>query len=148
MNQIDHLCVNRKWIKSLQDVLNYRGADINTTHYLVKEKFKLKLFIQIRTYRLRTYRLRTYRLRNLTYRSLYLLKRCWNFVHKSTCFVCNPMLSHLRWNGQTSKMLIPPQLWKCLGHNLVREKIIYHHKKQEISWRKGGVLLNNSRLLL
>ena len=143
MNQIDHLCVNRKWITSLQDVLSYRGANINTTHYLVKGKFKLKLSIQIRTYRLRTYRLR-----NLTCRSSYLLKRCWNFVHKSTCFVCNPMLSHLRWNGQTSKMLIPPQLWKCLGHNLVGEKIIYHHKKQETSWRKGGVLLNNSRLLL
>ena len=143
MNQIDHLCVNRKWITSLQDVLSYRGAGINTTHYLVKGKFKLKLSIQIRTYRLRIYRLRS-----LTYRRLYLLKRCWNFVHKSTCFVCNPMLSHSRWNGETSKMLLPPQSWKCLGHNPVRGKIIYHHKKQERSWRKGGALLNNSRLLL
>ena len=46
VNQIDHLCVNRKLITSMQDVRNYKGADINTTHYLIKRKRKLKQYKQ------------------------------------------------------------------------------------------------------
>ena len=48
VNQIDHICVNKKWCSSLQDVRSYRGADINTTHYLVRGKLKLKLSTQHR----------------------------------------------------------------------------------------------------
>ena len=48
VSQIDHFCVNRKWITSLQDVQSYRATEINTTHYLVKGKLKLKLSIQTR----------------------------------------------------------------------------------------------------
>ena len=44
--QIDHICINKRWKRSLCDVRSYRGADINTTHHLVKGKVKLKLSSQ------------------------------------------------------------------------------------------------------
>ena len=44
--EIDHLCVNRKFVTSLQDVQNYKGSDINTTQYLIKGKRKLKQYKQ------------------------------------------------------------------------------------------------------
>ena len=42
-NQIDHITINRKWRSSLQDVRVYRGADVNSDHYLLTAKLKLKL---------------------------------------------------------------------------------------------------------
>ncbi|XP_062592881.1 craniofacial development protein 2-like [Saccostrea cucullata] len=42
-NQIDHITVNSKWRKSLQDVRVCRGADVNSDHYLLKAIIKLKL---------------------------------------------------------------------------------------------------------
>ena len=53
VNQIDHICINKKWCSSLQDVRSYRGADINTTHYLVKSKLKLRLSTNFCTCRFR-----------------------------------------------------------------------------------------------
>ena len=43
LNQIDHFTINNKWRSSLQDVRSYRGADINSDHFLVIGKIKLKL---------------------------------------------------------------------------------------------------------
>ena len=43
VNQIDHILINGKWRRSLQDVRVYRGADINSDHYLVTATIKLKL---------------------------------------------------------------------------------------------------------
>lgn len=37
-SQIDHICINNRWKKCLLDVRSYRGADITTSHYLVKGK--------------------------------------------------------------------------------------------------------------
>ncbi len=42
-NQIDHIIINGKWRRSLQDVRVYRGADVNSDHYLVAATIKLKL---------------------------------------------------------------------------------------------------------
>ncbi|XP_062612706.1 craniofacial development protein 2-like [Saccostrea cucullata] len=42
-NQIDHITVNSKWRKSLQDVRVCHGADVNSDHYLLKAIIKLKL---------------------------------------------------------------------------------------------------------
>ena len=42
-NQIDHIIINGKWRKSLQDVRVYRGADANSDHFLVAATIKLKL---------------------------------------------------------------------------------------------------------
>ncbi len=42
-NQIDHVTINRKWRSSLQDLRVYRGADVNSDHYLLIAKIKLKL---------------------------------------------------------------------------------------------------------
>ncbi|KAJ8391318.1 hypothetical protein AAFF_G00091050 [Aldrovandia affinis] len=42
-NQIDHILINRKWHRSLQDVRVCRGADVNSDHYLVMANIKLKL---------------------------------------------------------------------------------------------------------
>ena len=41
--QIDHVCINKRWKRSLLDVRGFRGADINSTHNLVRAKFTLKL---------------------------------------------------------------------------------------------------------
>ena len=42
-SQIDHICINKRWKKCLLDVRSQRGADINTSHYLVRGKLRLKL---------------------------------------------------------------------------------------------------------
>lgn len=42
-NQIDHLIINRKWRRSLQDVKTKRGADVGSDHQLVIGKLCLKL---------------------------------------------------------------------------------------------------------
>jgi exonuclease III len=42
-NQIDHICITRKFRRSLQDVRVRRGADAATDHHLVVAKLKLKL---------------------------------------------------------------------------------------------------------
>ena len=41
-NQIDHFAINNKWRSSLQDVRSYRGTDMNSDHFLIIEKVKLK----------------------------------------------------------------------------------------------------------
>ena len=42
-NQIDHICISRKFRRSLQDVKVVRGADVGSDHHLVVAKLKLKL---------------------------------------------------------------------------------------------------------
>lgn len=42
-NQIDHIMINGKWRRSLEDVRVYRGADANSDHFLVSASIKLKL---------------------------------------------------------------------------------------------------------
>ncbi len=43
INQIDHIIINGKWRRSLQDVRAYRGADAYSDHYLIVATIKLKL---------------------------------------------------------------------------------------------------------
>ena len=43
VNQIDQICVAKRWSRSLQDMRVFRGADINTSHYLLKATFKIRL---------------------------------------------------------------------------------------------------------
>ena len=42
-NEIDYICIDKKWHRALQDVRSFRGADIGSDHYLVGVKAKLKL---------------------------------------------------------------------------------------------------------
>lgn len=42
-NQIDHLCISKKFRRSLQDVRVRRGADVASDHHLVVARLKLKL---------------------------------------------------------------------------------------------------------
>lgn len=42
-NQIDHVCLTRKFRRSLQDVCARRGADVASDHHLVMARLKLKL---------------------------------------------------------------------------------------------------------
>ncbi len=42
-NMIDYIMINIKWVKSMQDCRNYRGADIFSDSELVISKIKLKL---------------------------------------------------------------------------------------------------------
>ena len=43
VSEIDHIIINGKWRRSLQDVRVCRGADIYSDQYLVSARFKLKL---------------------------------------------------------------------------------------------------------
>ncbi|XP_063691252.1 uncharacterized protein LOC134823648 [Bolinopsis microptera] len=43
VTQIDHMCISTRWSHSLLDVRSMRGADINTTHYLVRGYVSIKL---------------------------------------------------------------------------------------------------------
>jgi hypothetical protein len=40
-NQIDHIIVNNKWKRSLHNVRAYKGADVNSDHYLLKATIRL-----------------------------------------------------------------------------------------------------------
>ena len=42
-NQIDHVCISRKFRRSLQDVRVKRGADAASDHHLLVANIKLKL---------------------------------------------------------------------------------------------------------
>ena len=42
-NQIDHICIGKKFRTSLQDVRSYRGADVGSDHHLVIGRVQLKL---------------------------------------------------------------------------------------------------------
>ena len=54
-NQIDHLLINGKWRRSLQDVRVRRGADVGSDHHLVTANIKLKLQKVSVSYRVRRY---------------------------------------------------------------------------------------------
>ena len=43
VTQIDHICISKRWSHSLLDVRSMRGADINTTHYLIRGYVSVKL---------------------------------------------------------------------------------------------------------
>ena len=43
LNQIDHICISKKFRRSLMDVKVQRGADVQSDHYLLTSKVKLKL---------------------------------------------------------------------------------------------------------
>src|SRR5258706_200987 len=43
VNQIDHICLSRRWASAMQDVRVYRGADVGSDHYLVVAEMKVKL---------------------------------------------------------------------------------------------------------
>ncbi|VDP56788.1 unnamed protein product [Schistosoma curassoni] len=42
-NQIDHICINKKFQRTMEDVRIRRGADITSDHHLVVANLKLKL---------------------------------------------------------------------------------------------------------
>ena len=42
-NQIDHICISRKFRRSWQDVRVMRGADVSSNHHLLMTKVKLRL---------------------------------------------------------------------------------------------------------
>ncbi|CAI2732551.1 unnamed protein product [Schistosoma spindalis] len=42
-NQIDHICINKKFRRTMEDVRTKRGADIASDHHLLVAKMKLKL---------------------------------------------------------------------------------------------------------
>ena len=42
-NQIDHICISKRFRRSMADVRAYRGADVGSDHHLVIGRFKLKL---------------------------------------------------------------------------------------------------------
>uniref|UniRef100_A0A183KDL7 Endo/exonuclease/phosphatase domain-containing protein n=1 Tax=Schistosoma curassoni TaxID=6186 RepID=A0A183KDL7_9TREM len=41
-NQIDHICINEKFKRTIEDVRTQRGADIASDHHLLVTKVKLK----------------------------------------------------------------------------------------------------------
>ncbi|VDP82700.1 unnamed protein product [Schistosoma curassoni] len=42
-NQIDHICINKKFRRAMEDLRTKRGADIASDHHLLVAKMKLKL---------------------------------------------------------------------------------------------------------
>jgi len=43
VNQIDHICISRRWASSLRDVRVYRSADIGSNYYVIVADTKVKL---------------------------------------------------------------------------------------------------------
>ncbi len=42
-NEIDYICISRRWRSALQDTRVYRGADVGSDHHLLKAVLKLRL---------------------------------------------------------------------------------------------------------
>lgn len=42
-NQIDQMCIGKKFLRTLQDVRVKRGADVSSDHHLLIAQLKLKL---------------------------------------------------------------------------------------------------------
>ena len=42
-NNVDHICINKRFQRTMEDVRRRRGADIASDHHLVVAKIKLKL---------------------------------------------------------------------------------------------------------
>uniref|UniRef100_A0A914URD9 Reverse transcriptase domain-containing protein n=1 Tax=Plectus sambesii TaxID=2011161 RepID=A0A914URD9_9BILA len=42
-NEIDHMCISRRWRTAMQDVRVFRAADVGSDHYLVRMNLRLKL---------------------------------------------------------------------------------------------------------
>lgn len=42
-NEIDYVCINRRWRSALRDVRVYRSADVGSDHFLLRSQVKLKL---------------------------------------------------------------------------------------------------------
>ncbi|VDP57244.1 unnamed protein product [Schistosoma margrebowiei] len=42
-NQVDHICINKKFRRTMEDVRTKRGADVASDHHLVVSNLKLKL---------------------------------------------------------------------------------------------------------
>ncbi|VDO60844.1 unnamed protein product [Schistosoma margrebowiei] len=42
-NQIDHICINKKFRRTMEDVITRRGADVASDHHLDVANLKLKL---------------------------------------------------------------------------------------------------------
>ena len=41
-NEIDYICINKRWRSTIQDVRAYRGADVGTDHHLVRASLRLR----------------------------------------------------------------------------------------------------------
>ena len=41
-NEIDYICINKRWRSTIQDVRTYRGADVGTDHHLVRASLRLR----------------------------------------------------------------------------------------------------------
>ena len=53
-NQIDHICKNQKFRRSMPDVRVHRGADAASDHHLVLTKLKLKLKSRLESGKIKT----------------------------------------------------------------------------------------------
>ena len=42
-NEIDFICMNKRWKTAVNDVRTFRGADVGSDHHLIKAKIKIKL---------------------------------------------------------------------------------------------------------
>jgi hypothetical protein len=62
-NQIDHIAVSRKFRRSLLNVRNKRGADINSDHHLVIADFRMKILANTKKFEKRNKRYEVYKLR-------------------------------------------------------------------------------------
>lgn len=67
-SQIDHFAISRRWRTSLLDVRNKRGADINSDHYLIVARVRVKIKKQEERYKQQIRRCDTKRLKNKSYK--------------------------------------------------------------------------------
>ena len=42
-NEIDYICISKRWRSAIQDVRVYRGANVRSDHYLMKASLRLRL---------------------------------------------------------------------------------------------------------
>ena len=42
-NEIDYICISKRWRSAIQDVRVYRGADVGSDHYLMRASLRLRL---------------------------------------------------------------------------------------------------------
>lgn len=133
-NLIDHVLINRKWAKSMQDVKVHRGADVGSDHQLVISKIKLKLRTLAKKSDHSSNQFDTFKLKNETYRRKFVLElrnrfqiledqteenveNTWNNIKDNFCSTASRTLGYRK---KENKEWLSDETWKKIDE---RKKI-------------------------
>ena len=126
-NQIDHICINKKFRRSLQDVRVKRSADVASDHHLLIAKIKLKLKKSQKETTIQRQRYNVGLLRDMETKEKYMLQLSNKFQ----------VLEELHEDSDTTE-----QQWKNIKETLTStcEEVVGYRKHTHKEWITADTL--------